>query len=154
MLKIFILCALWLPLLSFAFPNKGDYVRYEAKYDGDVVVMERTILNYYPERDSFLIGYLVTYRGKELEKVVYDTPKSFLYDEAKVANVLKTCVEREGAISIVDIMNKKITVCEFYNEDSMLTTMIGGVPFGQVRFQVYLEGEEFLDFYLVKFNAP
>jgi hypothetical protein len=31
--------------------------------------------------------------------------------------------------------------------------MIGPVPFGQVRFQVYLQGEEFLDFNLKKFSA-
>jgi hypothetical protein len=49
------------------------------------------------------------------------------------------------------IEDKVIKVCEFYNEDSQLSYMIGEVPFGQVKFQIYLQDEDFLDFNLTRF---
>ncbi len=141
------------PTLSFAFPNVGDYVRYEAPYNGSPAVIEKRILSHNPETDTFLVDVLKTYRGQTLEHSVYDTERSFLYDDAKIGNVLATCTIRGGALGTVRVNGQSIKICEFYNEDSQLTNILGKVPFGVLRFQIYLQGEDFLDFYLTKFSG-
>jgi hypothetical protein len=137
---------------SHAYPALGDFVRYEAKYEGSMVVMEKRVLHHDVSENTFKIRTLVTYKDRVLQDETFVLPHNFLYTPEKVASVLKNCEIREGAISHIEVQGKKLTVCEFYNEESQLTDMIGPVPFGLVRFQIYLEGEEFLDFNLTVFD--
>lgn len=137
---------------AHAYPALGDFVRYEAKYEGSMVVMEKRVLNHDVVENSFEVRTLVTYQDRVLQDETYSLPHNFLYTPEKVASVIKNCEAREGAISNVVVQGKKLKVCEFYNEESQLTDMIGPVPFGLVRFQIYLEGEEFLDFNLSAFE--
>lgn len=138
---------------AHAYPSLGDFVRYEAKYEGSMVVMEKSVLSHDVVENTFEVRTLVTYKDRVLQDETYALPHNFLYTPEKVASVLKNCEMREGAISNVVVQGKKLTVCEFYNEESQLTDMIGPVPFGLVRFQIYLEGEEFLDFNLSSFES-
>ncbi len=137
---------------SWAFPSVGDFVRYEATYDGAILAMEKKVLAHDLVKDTFSVRRLTIYKEEVIKDETLELPRSFLYDAKKVDHVFKTCAEREGALGDLVVGGKKIQVCEFYNEDSQLTYMIGSVPFGQVRFQNYLGGEEFLDFYLKKFT--
>jgi hypothetical protein len=150
-MKVLILLML-MPLTVLAFPNVGDFVQYEAKYEDDVVIQRKKIISYDEVRDSFQIGYIVSFKGRILEQVVYDTSRSFIYSKDKVLDVLKNCQIREGALSDYDIQGKIVKACEFYDEPSQLSYMIGMVPFGSIRFQTYLGNEEFLDFYITKFE--
>ena len=140
------------PGFALAYPSLGDFVRYEAKYEGSMVVMEKKVLNHHVTENIYEVRTLVTFKDRIIQDVTHALPYHFLYTPEKVASVLKNCELREGAISHVVVQKKQLTVCEFYNEESQLTDMIGPVPFGVVRFQVYLEGEEFLDFNLTAFN--
>ncbi len=56
----------------------------------------------------------------------------------------------QGALWDLMVLGSKMRVCEFYHEDSRLTYILGPVPFGLIRFQVYPGEEEFLDFHLTK----
>jgi hypothetical protein len=137
---------------SWAFPSVGDFVRYEATYDGAILAMEKKVLAHDIVKDTFSVRRLTIYKEEVIKDETLELPRSFLYDNKKVQHVFETCAQREGALGDLVVSGKKIQVCEFYNEDSQLTYMIGSVPFGQVRFQNYLGGEEFLDFYLKKFT--
>jgi hypothetical protein len=137
----------------WSYPESGDFVQYEASYEGSLVLMEKKVLSHDSENDSFKVRTLVTYKERIIQDQTVILPRSFLYTPEKIQHVIDTCLTREGAISDVRVQGKELKVCEFYNEDSQLTFMIGPVPFGQVRFQVYLQGDEFLDFNLKKFAA-
>ncbi len=141
-----------LPSFALAYPSLSDFVRYEAKYEGSMVVMEKKVLSHEVTENIYEVRTLVTFKDRIIQDVTHVLPYSFLYTPEKVASVLKNCEMREGAISYVVVQQHQLAVCEFYNEESQLTDMIGPVPFGLVRFQVYLEGEEFLDFNLTAFN--
>lgn len=130
----------------------GDFVRYEALYEGQVITLEKKILTHDLERNTFIVRNLMLYKNEIIQDQLFEVPHSFLYSPAKVQNVLETCVSREGALGDMRVEDKNVKVCEFYDEGSQLTYMIGNVPFGQVRFQVYLKDEEFLDFHLKRFN--
>ena len=151
MIKFIIFCLV--STVAHAYPALGDFVRYEAKYEGSMVVMEKRVLSHDETENAFEIRTVITYKDRVLKDETFTLPHNFLYTPEKVASVIKNCEIREGAISQVDVQGKKLTVCEFYNEESLLTDMIGPVPFGLVRFQVYLEGEEFLDFNLSAFES-
>jgi hypothetical protein len=144
---------LFLVQLCFAnYPEVGNFVQYEAPFEGDKVIWIKKVISYDQARDTYLVGNRITYKDRVLEEVVYDQPRYWLYNPEKIKHVIDTCEEREGAITDLVVDNKQLRVCEMYDEESMLTYMIGPVPFGQVRFQIYLEGEEFLDFHLTKFK--
>lgn len=153
-MKMFLVLLFLLPLSAFAYPALGDFVHYEAKYDNAKVLYQRQVTAYDSATDYFEVRTLITFKGRIIKDATNTVPRSFLYDPKKVEHVLKTCVEREGAFTSLLISGKKLTVCEFYHEDSQLTYMIGPVPFGQVRFQEYLGDGEFLDFYLTQFRSP
>jgi hypothetical protein len=138
---------------SWSYPESGDFVQYEASYEGAQVLMEKKVLSHDLENDTFIVRTLVTYKERIIQDQTVILPRSFLYTPEKIQHVIDTCLSREGAISEVRVQGKELEVCEFYNDDYQLTSMIGSVPFGQVRFQVYLQGEEFLDFNLKKFSA-
>jgi hypothetical protein len=146
-LTLFILLS---PIMTWAFPSKSDYVKHIADYKGSPVVMERSVIGI--DGDAFTVHSLITYKSQIISEKTVTVPSSFLYSNAKVENVFKTCESREGAISYVSVMGKTIKACEFYHEDSGLTYMIGMVPFGQVKFQEYLGDGEFLDFNVVEFR--
>ena len=150
MIKFLLL--LLIPTFAQAYPSLGDFVRYEAKYEGSMIVLEKKVLSHNTVENTFEVRTLMTYKERIIQDVTHILPHSFLYNPEKIANVIKTCYAREGMLTDLVIQSKKITVCEFYNEDSQLTDMIGPVPFGLVRFQNYLQGEEFLDFNLTYFS--
>ncbi|MBU6153904.1 MAG: hypothetical protein KGP28_06340 [Bdellovibrionales bacterium] len=131
-----------------AFPSVGDRVRYEAPYQGAVVIQEREIMHQDAAGEVFGVHTITTYRGRVVEEKWVDLPKSFLYTPEKIEEVIRNCVKREGALSDLMVLGLRMRVCEFYHEDSQLTYILGPVPFGLIRFQVYLEDEEFLDFHL------
>jgi hypothetical protein len=143
---------LLLPNLAFAYPSLGDFVRYEAKFEGSMVVMEKKVISHDSAENTYDVRTITTYKDRILQDIVHVLPHSFMYNPEKVASVLNNCYEREGMLTDLVISEKKLTVCEFYHEDSQLTYMIGPVPFGQVRFQVYQQGEDFLDFNLTYFS--
>ena len=140
-----------LPASGMAYPAMGDFTRHEAEYRGFPVIQERRILSHDADSDTFEVNTRSTYRGRVLEDVTRTLPRMFLYTHEKIADTLKHCAEREGAVSDIRLKGKILRSCEFYNEDSQLTTIVGPVPFGQIRYQIYLEGEEFLDFNLVDY---
>lgn len=150
MIKFLLLCLI--TTVAQAYPSLGDFVRYEAKYEGSMIVMEKKVLSHDTVEDTFEVRTLVTYKERIIQDVTHVLPHSFLYTPEKVASVLKNCYAREGMLTDLVIQTKRITVCEFYDEDSQLTNMIGPVPFGVVRFQNYLQEEEFLDFNLTYFS--
>lgn len=98
------------------------------------------------------IRSLLTFRGEVVKDETFMLPKSFLFNADKMANLLKSCVRREGIIGSETVEGVTVKTCSFYNEDAMMTTKIGDVPFGDVRYQIYLRDEEFLDFNVVKFR--
>jgi hypothetical protein len=110
------------------------------------------VKGYDPDTDRFGVRFLLHSSDSIYRDEVLSLPRSFLYSPEKIANVLATCVSREGALGHERIQGRTIEVCEFYNEDSQMTTILGKVPFGQVRFQEYLGEGEFLDFQLVRFQ--
>jgi len=138
---------------SFAYPRQGDYVRFEAHYKDSMVQFEKEILSEDKEAEIFEVRSFFSYKGQILKEQIVSLPKAFLFTPEKIKNVLQTCVQREGALGEIILQNQKIKLCEYYNEDSQLTDMVGEVPFGQIRFQIYLEGETFLDFNLKEFRS-
>ncbi len=146
MLAFFLVNNLW------AFPESGDFVHFEAIYEGKKVVLEKKILEHNKETDIFKVRSLMLYDDQIVQDQIFDQPRNFLYSTEKVNHVLSTCEAREGALGEITLGSKNFKVCEFYDEDSQLTSMIGMVPFGVVRFQQYLQGEEFLDYNLTKFT--
>lgn len=142
-----------LPTLANAYPALGDFVHFEAKYRGSVVIYEKKVLAHNQADNTFEVRTLITYKGEIIKGQTHVLPYSFMYTAEKSAYVMKSCYEREGMITKLTISGKQLSVCEFYHEDSQLTYMIGPVPFGQVRFQEYLGGEEFLDFNLTYFRS-
>lgn len=151
----------FLPLLliffsfnTFAFPAVGDFARYEAQFRGEKVVMEKELLDFSFERKAFMQLTRLIMKGEVIQEQLLEIESLWFYTEAKVNNVLKNCLRREGALGKVEIEGKVIKTCTFYNEDAQLDYSIGMVPFGQVRFQLFVTGEEFLDFNLVKFRSP
>jgi hypothetical protein len=151
MIKFLLLC--FVSSFAYAYPSLGDFVRYDAKYEGSMIKMERKVLSQDTVQNTFEVRTLTTYKDQIIQDVTHVLPHSFLYTPEKVASVIKNCYAREGMLTDIVIQNKKLTVCEFYDEGSQLTNMIGPVPFGLVRFQNYLQGEEFLDFNLTYFNS-
>lgn len=151
-MKALLLLSALISVKSFAFPSVGDYARYEAKFRGEKFVMEKSLVEYFPERRSYSQVTRIMLRGEVVQEQVNELDQMWLYTDAKVQNVLKTCTRREGALGVTMIEDKEIKTCTFYNEDAQLDYVIGTVPFGQVRFQIYVTGEEFLDFHLVGFK--
>ena len=149
----FLFFILLLPSLSFAYPALGDFVHFEAKYEGSVIIMEKKVLTHNIENNTFDVRTLITYKGEIIKDATYTLPYSFLYTPEKIALIMENCYSREGMITDLVISAKKVKACEFYHEDSQLTYMIGTVPFGQVRFQEYLGNGEFLDFNLTYFSS-
>jgi len=139
-------------LSSFAFPANGDFAQYTAKYEGFPVVMEKRVLAHDGDSDQFVVRTLTTYRDRVLQDQTVTLPRSFLYSLDKIKDVIQHCVAREGAVQVVQVLGAKMEICEFYNEDSQLTNILGPVPFGQIRFQTYIGGEDFLDFNLSAFT--
>ena len=148
----FLLLMLFIPTLSFAYPALGDFVHFEAIFDGSIVTMEKKVLVHNTEANTFDVRTLVIYKNEIIKDTTYTLPYNFLYTPEKVESVMKNCYSREGMITDLVISGKKLKACEFYHEDSQLTYMIGPVPFGQVRFQEYLGNGEFLDFNLTYFS--
>jgi hypothetical protein len=152
MMKAYLFIVLtFLPSLSWAFPSVGDFVQYQAIYKDAPVIMEKRVLAHDIDLNTFTVSLLTTYKDRVLQDQTNELPAGFLYTPLKIKHVLKTCEAREGAVGDMTVAGVKMQVCEFYNEDSQLTDILGPVPFGQIRFQVYLEGEEFLDFNLTQF---
>jgi hypothetical protein len=139
--------------ISHSYPRQGDYVRFEANYKDSKVQFEKEIISEDSDAEIFEVRSFYTYKGQILKEQIVSLPKTFLFTPEKIKHVLETCVQREGALGEITLQNKKIKLCEYYNEDSQLTDMVGEVPFGQIRFQVYLEGETFLDFHLKEFKS-
>lgn len=137
---------------AFAFPNVGDSVQYEAPFKDGIIIHKKKIISYDQVRDSFQVGEVVTFKGEILEQVVHDTKRSWLYSQERVADILKGCRQREGSLTDMEIDHEIVSVCEFYDEPSQLSYMIGMVPFAAVRFQHFTSTTEYLDFYLTKFE--
>lgn len=149
LLIIFFICS----LNAYAYPELKDYARYEALYGGEKVIFEKTIKEVDPEKQNFLLHSIITYRGQIIQEREGFVPRAFLFTQEKIKHVLETCTSREGARWHITLQGRRIETCSYYNEDSMLEEIVGDVPFGQIRFQVYLEGEEFLDFNLVEYRT-
>jgi hypothetical protein len=152
-MKILFLFFVFLPLSSWAFPALHDFVRFEAKYKNDIVIMERSLVEHQTENKSFVQYTRYLLRGNVFKESQHTIPEFWFYTPSKVKNVLRDCEQREGALGSEIIQGKRIETCSFYHEDSGLTYSIGMVPFGQVRHQVYLGDGEFLDFQLVEFKT-
>lgn len=151
-MKFLLAFALFVPSLVLAYPAVGDFVRYEAKYQGIIVAMERKVLSYDADADTMEVRSLLIVDGEVTKDQTFMQPKTFLFNAEKMANLLKTCLRREGIVGSETVEGITFKTCSFYNEDAMMTSTIGDVPFGDVRYQIYLQGEEFLDFNLVKFR--
>lgn len=151
-MKFLLALTLLFPSFVLAYPAIGDFVRYEAKYEGDIVAMERKVLSYDASEDKFEVRSLVIFHGDITRDETFMLPKAFLFNAEKMANLLKTCWRREGIVGDETVEGVTFKTCSFYNEDSMMTSTIGDVPFGDVRYQLYLGDGEFLDFNLVKFR--
>jgi hypothetical protein len=137
-------------LSAQAFPAVGDHVEFESQYKGRKIVFEKSVKTYDSATDHFGVRFLKRVGDSVLRDEVLLMPRAFLYTPEKIIHVLKTCVSREGALGRERIQGQTVEVCEFYNEDSQMTTILGKVPFGQVRFQEYLGDGEFLDYHLVR----
>ncbi len=135
-----------------AFPAVGDHVEFMAKYQNRAFILEKSVKSHDPVNDHFGVRTLLRSGDQVLRDELFLLPRSFLYNPEKIAHVLATCVSREGALGNERIGEKIVRVCEFYHEDSQLTTILGNVPFGQVRFQEYLGEGEFLDYHLTRFE--
>ena len=133
---------------AIAYPAVGDRVRYEAVFGGALVVQEKEVARQDASGEVFGVHSVTTYRGNIVEEKWIELPRSFLYTPEKIADVIRDCVRREGALSRMNVLGVSMRVCEFYNEDSQLSSILGPVPFGLIRFQVYIGDEDFLDFYL------
>jgi hypothetical protein len=155
MIRLQLIAWIWIAITSSAqaFPAIGDHVEFEARYRGGKVVLEKSVKSFDPSSDRFGVRTLMRMGDTLLRDDLYLLPRSFLYTPEKIARVLSTCVSREGALGRERIQGRMVEVCEFYHEDSQLTTVLGRVPFGQIRFQEYLGDGEFLDFHLVRFDS-
>jgi hypothetical protein len=153
-MKYFLLLLILFPVLGWSFPSLNDYVRHEADYRGEKVIMEKSLIDYNTDADASLQLTRITFKGEVISEQEHVLQTLWFYTPAKVQNVLKDCTGREGARGHEMIQGKRIETCSFYHEDSQLTYSIGMVPFGQVRHQVYLGDGEFLDFNLVEFRSP
>lgn len=151
-LALLVFTILACPGISHAFPALGDDVKFVAMYQNSPVVIEKTIISQDTIHNTFTVHNRMTYQGRVIQDQTAELPFNFLYTPEKISHVIATCESREGAVSDMVVAGTKMKVCEFYNEDSQLTDILGPVPFGQIRFQMYLEGEEFLDFNLTKFK--
>jgi len=136
-----------------AYPALGDRVEYQAFWEQDPVVMTKEVISQDAESGLYRVHTLTTFRNQILQDQTVDLPKSFLYTPEKIKDVMRTCESREGALGLEKIDGKMLKVCEFYNEDSQLTNILGPVPFGLIRFQVYIGGEDFLDFHATRVRA-
>ena len=134
-----------------AFPAVGDHVEFQARYRNRTFVFEKSVKSHDPKTDRFGVRVFLRSDDTILRDELLLLPRSFLYTPEKISHVLSTCVSREGALGRERIEGKTVEVCEFYHEDSQLTTILGMVPFGQVRFQEYLGEGDFLDFHLRRF---
>lgn len=141
-----------LPSQVLAFPEPGDYARYVATFRGDTYEIKRTLTEYYPETNSFRQVWKLSKNGESVVEESKQLPYGWFYTEKKIENVLNSCVSREGVLGDVVIQDHKIPSCTFFNEESLLDYTVGMVPFGQIRFQLHLSGEYFLDFHLVSFH--
>ena len=152
-MKFFLMLTLIITSLhALAFPQEGDYARYLATYKGEVYEYKRHLVEYYPDKDAYLHVSKLSLNETTLSERWNILSPMWFYTEAKVQNVLNTCMRREGALETVILNNQRIKACTFHNEDAQLDYTIGMVPFGQLRFQEYLGNGEFLDFYLVDFK--
>ena len=138
---------------AHAFPAVGDHVEFSARYGSEQVVYEKSIKFQEPENGRFGVRILIRMGERILRDEVLMIPGGFLYTPEKIQHVLSTCVQREGALGTLRIQGRDVSTCEFYHEDSQLTTILGRVPFGQIRFQEYLGAGEFLDFWLQHFTV-
>lgn len=138
-------------LNAFAFPKEGDYARFLAFHKGDTYEYKKSIIEYYPDRHSYLVISKLSKNEETLYEIIIEQAHTWFYTEAKVQHVFESCVRREGALGDTFIQGVKVKTCTFHNEDSQLDYSIGMVPFGQIRFQEYLGHGEFLDFNLVDF---
>ncbi|MFM6928384.1 MAG: hypothetical protein ACKOX6_07960 [Bdellovibrio sp.] len=141
-----------LPFKVFAFPEIGDYARYMATFRGDAYEIKRTLTEYYPETNSFRHIWKLSKNGVVVAEESTQLPYGWFYTPKKIENVLSSCVKREGVLGEIIIQNQKVPSCTFFNEESLLDYSVGMVPFGQIRFQLHLSGEYFLDFNLVSFH--
>lgn len=149
---LFVLLSTLLPVQVFAFPALGDYARYVASFRGDSYEVKRTLTEYYPESNSFRHVWKLSKNDILIKEESTQLPYGWFYTEKKIENVLSSCVRREGVLGNELIQNEMIPTCAFFNEESLLDYSVGMVPFGQVRFQLRLTGEDFLDFHLVSFH--
>lgn len=150
-MKYLLISSVLLSVKAFAFPAVGDYARYEARFRGEIMVMEKQLTSQNADQNTFTQVTRVLMKDEVLQEEIVEIASLWLYSREKVSNVLKNCLRREGAPGSIIIQGQNIKTCTFFNEESQLDYSIGMVPFGQVRFQVHLGGEEFLDFNLVKF---
>lgn len=149
------LLALILIITSFnlwAFPEEGNFARYLATHKGNVYEYKRHLIEYYPDQDAYLHVSKLSLNEEIISERWTILSTTWFYTEAKVQNVLNTCMRREGALETVVLNGQRIKACTFHNEDAQLDYTIGMVPFGHLRFQEYLGNGEFLDFYLVDFR--
>lgn len=152
-MKLLSLLSLLISFNIFAFPAVGDFARYEAQFRGEKVVMEKELLDFSSERKAYKQLTRLLVKGEVVQEQLLEIESLWFYTEVKVNNVLTNCLRREGALGQEEIEGNLVKVCTFYNEDAQLDYSIGMVPFGQVRFQLFVKGEEFLDFNLVKFRS-
>lgn len=134
-----------------AFPNEGNYARYLASFNGETYEYKKMLTHFNPQKNTFVQITKLSKGDEIIRESSNELAYMWFYNEAKVQNVLDTCVRREGALGDYVVQEQTIKSCAFYSEDSGLEYVIGMVPFGQLRFQIYLQNEDFLDFYLVNF---
>ena len=154
-MKLFILLIIFFTCSQnvFAYPQVKDYVRYEAPYKDSKIIIEKTVKESDPERQRFLVYTLITFKGTILDEKEFVTPRSSMFNKQKIENILKTCHSRGGARWHIILQGQTIQTCTYYNEDAQMDQIVGDVPFGQIRFQIYLGNAEFLDFNLTQFKT-
>lgn len=135
-----------------AFPAEGDYARYVATLNGSTYEYKQSLIEYYPDRNSYLQATKLTKDGEIILETENELTPTWLYTRSKVENIFKTCSRRGGVLWFSMVGGQKFDTCTFYNEDSQLDYSLGMVPFGMVRFQEYLGQWQFLDFHLVDFK--
>lgn len=151
-MKFLTLLSALISLNAHSFPRVGDYVRFEALFRGEKVMLEKELVEHYPEKNSYLQYTRITFRGEIIQEQTLEMDQLWFFTEEKIRNVLKNCTRREGALGKTEVQGQWIDTCIFHNEDAQLDSELGMVPFGQVRFQQFLGGEDFLDYYLISFK--
>lgn len=139
-------------LKTWAYPEVGDFVRYEAQDQGKVVAIEKKVLSTSADNSSLEVRTLIIFDQEIRRDETHVFPKEFLFNPEKLGRLLKSCLGRHGALGEELIQDQWIRTCSFFNEDALMTSTMGDVPFGEVRFQIYLGEGEFLDFNLVQFR--